>query len=270
MIRRSTAIGSAILVALLLAGCKSGPSKDPLLNLSAGESLVQGKQFMAKKKYSEARKYFTHAFEAEPNSAAGREGLLLAADTLYLDGSSTELIQAEAKYRDFQNRFPTSDRAAYVQFQIAKSLAQRIERPDRDQSVAQKALDAFRDLKRLYPTSEYATQADAEIRAVKQSLAEHEFMVGYFYLRYGLPGASVRRFDNVLHQYPEYEQRDKILYWLGVSYERIRQADKAAETFAKLRADYPKSPFVQKIPASQEKASREKPSQEKPSQEKKG
>jgi len=248
MTRRLTAICGALLFAILLASCKSGPAKDPLLNLSATESLVQGKQYLAKKKYSQARKYFTHAFEAEPNSSAGREGLLLAADTLYLDGANTELIQAEAKYRDFQNRFPTSDRAAYVQFQIARSLAQRIERPDRDQSVAQKALDAFRDLKRLYPTSEYATQADAEIRTVKQNLAEHEFMVGFFYLRYGLPMASVNRFDYLLQQYPEYEQRDKALYWLGVAYERTRQPDKATATFAKLRSEFPHSEFLKKVP----------------------
>ena len=119
-------IAVATLVLVSAVSCKSTETKDPLLNLAASESLVQGKALFEKKKYAQARKYFQHAFEAEPNSSAGREGLLLAADTLYLQGSNTNLIQSEAKYRDFQNRFPTSDRAPYVQFQIARSLVGRI------------------------------------------------------------------------------------------------------------------------------------------------
>ena len=35
---------------------------------------------------------------------------------------------AEGKYRDFQTRFPTSRRAAYVQYQIANSLIERLEK----------------------------------------------------------------------------------------------------------------------------------------------
>ncbi|HVR09743.1 MAG TPA: hypothetical protein VMW75_17000, partial [Thermoanaerobaculia bacterium] len=108
-----------------VAGCKSsrGRSSDPILRLSAEESLVQGKDLLAQQKYSRARPLFTHAFEVEPNSKVGREALLLAADTFFLEGGSSNYTQAEAKYRDYLNRFPTSEQAAYVQFQIANSLA---------------------------------------------------------------------------------------------------------------------------------------------------
>jgi outer membrane protein assembly factor BamD len=227
--------------------CKSsGVRKDPLLDLAAGESLATGKQLFEKHKYSAARKYFQHAFEAEPNSSAGREGLLLAADTLYLDGGTTNLIQSEAKYRDFQNRFPTSEKAPYVQFQIARSLVGRMERPDRDQSVAQKALEALRDLQRLYPTSDYSAQAQEEVKTVRMNLAEHEFLVGRFYLRYGLPGAAVKRLEYLLATYPEYDQRDKVLYHLGRAYTDKGEKDKAQAQFDKLRSDFPQSKFTAK------------------------
>ena len=100
----------------------------------------------------------------EPNSAVGRESLLLAADTYYLQGGTTNYVQAEAKYRDFLNRFPTSDQAAYVQFQIANSLAKRMEKPDRDQNVTRKSMEAYQELIRLYPTSEYAAQAQEQMK----------------------------------------------------------------------------------------------------------
>jgi len=243
---RALRIATAALVLLSVVACKSTETKDPLLNLAAGESLVQGKALFEKKKYAQARKYFQHAFEAEPNSSAGREGLLLAADTLYLQGSNTNLIQSEAKYRDFQNRFPTSDRAPYVQFQIARSLVGRMERPDRDQSVAQKALESLRDLQRLYPTSEYAAQAQEEVGKVRKNLAEHEFMIGRFYLRYGLPAAAVKRLEYLLTTYPEYDEKDKILYHLGRAYREQGEKEKAQAQFDKLRNDFPKSPFAAK------------------------
>ena len=239
-----------LLAALLLAlaGCKSGAAEDPLLQLSAEESLAQGKALLASQKYGRARPYFTHAFEVEPNSPIGREGLLLAADTYYLEGGTTNFVQAEAKYRDYLNRFPTSEQAAYVQFQIANSLAKRMEKPDRDQSVTRKALQAYQELARLYPTSEYAAQAQEQINLVRNNLAEHEFMVGRFYLRYGLPVAAAQRFEVLLRDYPQYPERDKALYNLGLAYELSDKPEEAKKTFDQLRSEFPQSPFLAEIP----------------------
>jgi outer membrane protein assembly factor BamD len=245
--RRTCLLLAALLLAL--AGCRSGrAAEDPLLQLSALESLAQGKELLAQQKYGRARPYFTHAFEVEPNSAIGREGLLLAADTYYQEGGTTNYVQAEAKYRDFLNRFPTSEQAAYVQFQIANSLAKRMEKPDRDQTVTRKALEAYRELARLYPTSEYAAQAQEQIALVQNNLAEHEFAVGRFYLRYGIPVAAVQRFEFLLQEYPQYPGKDKVFYHLGLAYEQMDKPEDAAKAFDRLRAEYPQSPFLAEIP----------------------
>jgi outer membrane protein assembly factor BamD len=247
--KRSAACVLALAMASSLWACRGSRWEDPILKLSAQESLEQGRQLLERKRYGEARKYLQHAFEVEPNSAAGREGLLLAADAYYHDGGSQNLIQAEAKYRDFQKRFPTSDRAAYVQFQLGRSLSARVGRPDRDQSTAVQALEAFRDLVRLYPTSEYAAQGQAEIRKVEDSLAEHEFVVGLFYFRYGLPGAAADRFRRLLDTYPDYSHRDKVLYHLGLSYQKQEKPDESRAAFERLRALHPDSPFLQRLDA---------------------
>ncbi len=233
---------------LAAVGCKSNTPQDPILQLSAEESLAQGKELLAREKYERARPFFTHAFEVEPNSAIGREALLLAADTFYLQGGSSNYVQAEAKYRDFLNRFPTSAQSAYVQFQIANSLAKRMEKPDRDQNVTRKALQAYEELIRLYPTSEYASQAQEQMKAVLINLAEHEFLIGRFYLRYGAPLAAVERFEFLLANYPQYQAKDKIIYHLGVAYGNSNKPDEARKAFERLRAEYPQSPFLQDIP----------------------
>jgi outer membrane protein assembly factor BamD len=235
--------------ALALAGCRSGGApQDPILRLSAEESLAQGKDLLAREKYGAARPYFTHAFEVEPNSAIGREALLLAADTYYLQGGTTNYVQAEAKYRDFLNRFPTSDQAAYVQFQIANSLAKRMEKPDRDQSVTRKALEAYEALIRLYPTSEYASQAQEQMNAVLVNLAEHEFQIGRFYQRYGAPVAAAERYEYLLATYPQYKEKDKVIYYLAVAYVGAGRVDDAVKTFERLQSEYPQSPFLREIP----------------------
>lgn len=241
------AVALAVL-ALAAGGCKGGLKEDPLLALSAAESLAEGKRLMAEEKYNRARPYLIHAFEVEPNSVTGREALLLAADTYYFEGGRTNFVQAESRYRDFLNRFPTSDRAAYAQLQAANSLARRMERPDRDQTPTRQALAAYEELLRLYPTSEYSAQAREQIRLVRDNLAEHEYLVGRFYLRYGIPVASVRRFEFLLETYPEYSEKDKALFYLGEAYRAARRFEDSKAAFTRLRRQFPDSPYLAEVP----------------------
>lgn len=246
--RLAAAAVCTVLAVVSLAGCGAGGRVDPILQLSSQEALAEGKELMADEKYARAREYLTHAFEVAPNSVEGREALLLVADCYYLDGSRSNYIQAEAKYRDYLNRFPTSDRAAYAQFQIANSLAQRMGRPDRDLTASREALEAYQDLLRLYPTSEYAAQGREKMRVVRENLAEHEYMVGQFYLDYRMPRAAVERFEYLLENYPEYSEKDKVLFKLGQAHLRSEQHEEARETFDRLSREFPESEYVAEIP----------------------
>jgi outer membrane protein assembly factor BamD len=247
-IRTWTAV---LLAAAFAVGCGKSIENDPILRLSAEESLVEGKKLLEAEKFARARPYFQHAFEVEPNSPTGREALLLAADTLFLEGSDADLIQAEAKYRDFQNRFPTSDRAPYVQYRIAKSLSRRVERPDRDQAATRRALEAFADLVRLYPTSEYADEARAEMIGVRDRLAEHEYQVGRFYLRFGLPNAAMSRFEGLLEEYPDYGERDKALFHLALAYRRLDRGEDAQAAITRLKSEHADSRWIAELPKEQ-------------------
>jgi len=231
------------LVAVLPA-CGGGEREDPILRLSAAESMEKGRALLEDGKFGRAREYFQHAFEVEPNSAIGREALLLVADALFQQGGSQNFLKAEAKYRDFQNRFPTSASSSYVQFQIAASLEKRIRPPDRDQSTTRKALEAFEDVIRVFPTSEYATQAQERIAAVRQELAESEFLKGRFNQKLRLHQAAVSRYEALLEEFPEYVETDKVLSYLIESLEVLKLEDKAAATRARLSGEFPQSPYL--------------------------
>ncbi|MCB1037094.1 MAG: outer membrane protein assembly factor BamD [Acidobacteria bacterium] len=240
--------GLGICLALIAVGCGGGKRQDPILALSAEEALTQGKMALEAEKFFKARRLLTHAFEVAPNTALGREALLLAADTFFLQGGEANLVQAEAKYRDYMNRFPTSDFAPYVQFQLGNCLAQRTKRADRDQSSTGKALAAYEEVLRLYPTSEYAARAREEIRAVRNQLAEHEYLVGKFYLGYGIYVAAIERLEGVLEDYQDYGEKDKVYLTLGQSYVKAGLNLKAFNIFEKLRREFPESPYVKDIP----------------------
>ncbi|MDH3253889.1 MAG: outer membrane protein assembly factor BamD [Acidobacteriota bacterium] len=235
---------AALLLVVLTTGCGKGVKDDPILRLSAAESLAEGRALMEQEKYARARDYLIHAFEVEPNSAGGREALLMVADAHFLQGGNQNFIKAEAKYRDFQNRFPTSDRAAYVQFQIAKSLASRTLSPDRDQSSTRKALDAYEDVIRLFPTSENVEEARQESAILRATLAESEFVKGHFNLKRGLLKAAIARFEYLLETFPEYQETDKVLYYLAEAYEKSEQSELAHETVERLRSEHPQSEYV--------------------------
>ena len=247
---RVAARASALLLALVLAAC-GGMRDDPILELSSAEALAEGRKLMAEGKFNPARRYFIHAFEVEPNSATGREGLLLAADAYFMAGGEDNLIKADARYRDFVNRFPTSEHAAYAQFQIGLSQSRRIVKPDRDQSISKQALQSLEDVRRFYPTSTYAAQAAEEIERVRDHLAEHDYLVGRFYQRFGLPYSAIQRYEYLLENYPDYDEKDKVLYHLCTAYaDRRGEGDgqRARDVCDRLAREYPESEYVAKIP----------------------
>jgi outer membrane protein assembly factor BamD len=247
--------GLILIVGLLTLGACGGKREDPILRLSAAEALEQGKALLEEKSYRQARKYLIHAFEVEPNSVAGREGLLLAADALFSQDRFDSYVEAEGRYRDFLNRFPTSERADYAQFRMAQSLAQRMEKPNRDQETTRKAIAAFETLIRVYPTSRWTDEARTELAEVRNNLAEHEFIVGHFYFRrsgqnraVSLASAAVSRFEFLLENYPDYDQKDKILAHLCAAHHRLEQVEKATEVCERLRTEYPDSKYRRLVP----------------------
>lgn len=238
------------LLPLLLLATACGKREDPILRLSAAEALAMGKQFLEQKKYFKARQHLTHAFEVEPNSRSGREALLLAADAYFLHGGPDNYIKCEAKYRDFLNRFPTSDQADYAQFRVAQCLSKRVEKPDRDQKVTRDALQSYEELLRLYPTSSYIAEAREDMRMIIDRLAAHELVIGSFYSTFygrGICQATIGRLENLSEDYPSFSQMDAVHYYLGMAYARCRRQEDAERTFATLRRDYPDSDYVPKV-----------------------
>lgn len=262
LFRRAACAAILLTITFVTTGCgRGGPPVDPILALSTQEALERGNQLMEEGKYNRAHKFLTHAFESAPNSREGRGALLRAADALYQAGGVDNYVLCEAKYRDFINRFPTSEQADYAQFQIANCLSQRMEKPDRDQDEAYKALESYEELFRLYPTSDHVDEARTKADSVRNQLAQSEILVGSFYVRYRLCRAAINRLEPVAEDYPTFSDREELLFFLCRAYLQCRQTDQAADVLAEMTRDYPNSKHLQKLQKMLE-ASRKKSEQE--------
>ena len=142
---------------LILAACNRTPRVyravvDPeLLQLSKEQLFQKGEEQFERRKWQRARTYYSHLYESFPNDPLGRRSLLRIADTYYEQGDPVNLVEAQYKYRDFINRYPTSEHADYAMLRIAMCSFKQMERPDRDQAKTKEAVEKFDDMLRAHP-----------------------------------------------------------------------------------------------------------------------
>ncbi len=244
---------ATILATLLIAaGCASTGSKKPdkitteLLSTPKEALFEKGKALIEKKKYDAGRKYLSFVFETYPNDPLGRQALLMVADSFFRQGGSTGYTEARFRYRDFLNRYPGASERDYARYQFAVCYDREHEKPDRDQTSTREAIEQYRALLREFPNTGHSAAANARIHALVDLLAEHEFAVGYFYMRKGAPGAALARFASLEERFPEYGRRDKLFFYEGEVLGRLGRQDEAKRYYARLLEEFPASEFVRK------------------------
>ena len=252
---------------LAISGCASSKptAKQPdkltqeLLTQPKEVLFEKGKALLEKKKYEEARKYLNHVFETYPNEQMGRESLLLVADSYFKQKSSTGYTEARYRYRDYLNRYPGAPQRDYARYQFALCYDKEHEKPDRDQTATREAIEQYRTLIREFPTSGYAGAARERIRQLTDLLAEHDFEIGYFYLRKGSTAAALSRFNSLEQNFPDYGAKDKLYYYQGLALDRLGRKDEARRYFEKVVEAFPQSDFAKKARSKSGAKPSEKP-----------
>ncbi|HEU5250596.1 MAG TPA: outer membrane protein assembly factor BamD [Thermoanaerobaculia bacterium] len=247
----AAAVVAAFAFSLVACSGTKKPDKltQELLSKSKEELFEKGKGLIEKKKYEQGRKYLTFVFETYPNDPLGRDSLLMVADSFFKQGG-TGYTEARFRYRDYLNRYPGAARRDYARYQFALTYDKEIERPDRDQTATREAIDQYRALIREYPTSSFAIAAKERVRVLTDLLAEHDFEVGFFYMRKGAPGAALARFTEVEQRYPEYVGRDKLYFYSGRVLERLGRREEADRYYSRLIEEFPDSEWARKARGS--------------------
>jgi len=205
-----------------------------------------------KSNYDEARLLYNTIVTTYPESIYLPLAKLAAADTFYLEGTTSALIQASAAYRDWLTFFPTDPLADDVMLKLAEVEMRQMGLPDRDISHARKAEQQLKVLLQQFPDTALRPEVNTRLSETQENLAMYNLKVGNFYYdRYtrGVapnPRGAQSRYREIIEKYPNFTYYDAALFRLGVTYVQEEEPDEAAKYFQQILRNYPNSEYTEK------------------------
>jgi outer membrane protein assembly factor BamD len=203
-----------------------------------------------KDNYETARALYSVIINTYPDSVYLPLSKLAIADTFYLEGTTSALIQAGQAYQDWVTFFPTHPLSDDVCMKMGEVEMRRMGLADRDISPARKAEQRLKFCLQQYKTSSLRPDVEVRLREVQNNLADHDLNVAnQYYDKYfrhaanNLKGAQ-SRLREVTEKYPNYERMAEVLYRLGVTYVEEEEPDEATKYFQQLVRMHPNSGFA--------------------------
>jgi len=216
------------------------------------ELFIVATREVRKNNYDVGRLLFQTIITTYPDSPYLPMAKLAVADSFYLEGSTSALIQAGAAYQDWLTFFPTHPLADRVLLKIAESQMRQIGLPDRDSTKAKIAEQRLKALLQQYPNSILRKNAEERLGQVQDNLGLHNLYIGNYYYtlsvnqrKGGLKGAQ-SRYREILDKYPNFSFMDEAIFKLAVTYQIEEETDQAARYFQQIVRDYPNSDYVAK------------------------
>ena len=200
-------------------GCKKTKKTPESKGVSAGQLLTEGEALLKRGKWTEGRQKLRVLEENLPETSEYPKAKLMLADSFFFQ-SSPSYPEAAVEYQSFLNYFPRDERKDYALYHLALCHYASIESAERDQSTTRKAMDAFETLLRETPGSPYVPEVRAKLVQCWRRIAEHEVLVGIFYVNsYHFDGAE-NRLKGALESYPDYVDRERAYFYLGEALRR--------------------------------------------------
>jgi outer membrane protein assembly factor BamD len=240
--RRHLIIAGYGMLALSISGCAVlDVFKSKAAQPSAGsdqELLSRADAAIAQKNTDEGRTNLQRLINQYPESELVPAARLSLARSYF---SEKKYDEARAEYQRFIELFPQHERVDEARYYIGLSYVRQMEKVDRGQTSAKKAIAAFQTLTNEFPDSQYAPDARAKIAQCRRQLAAKELYIGTFYFNQGSYGAAIKRFETVLKEYPGAGYDEQALYYLGESLWELEQKTAAKTVFERLISQFPDS-----------------------------
>lgn len=201
--------------------------------------------------YDTARLLFNTIVTTYPDSAYLSLAKLASADSFYLEGGTSSLIQAAAAYQDWLTFFPTDPLADRVMLKIAECEMRQMGLADRDVTRAKKAEQRLKVLLQQFPNTPLRPEAQTRLNEVQEVLGMHNLKIARFYDdrnnqgKGGLKGAQ-SRLREILEKYKNFSYTDEVLYRLGALYAQEEEPDEAAKYYQQVVRDWPNSDYAER------------------------
>lgn len=179
-----------------------------------------------------------------PDSEYLAKAKLAVADSYYKEGGISGLTQAEIEYRDFITFFPTAPEAPEAQFRIGMAHFRLMGKPDRDRQEALLAEVELKEFLLKYPDNPLMPRVKARLREVQEVLGDSDYGIAKFYYMRGAWAAAKGRFQEIADNYPDYSGADRASWYLGQTFEHMKQPNKAVPYYRQIITEYPMSSMV--------------------------
>ena len=176
---------------------------------------------------------------------------LAIADSFYLEGTTSGLIQAAQSYQDWLTFFPTDPLSDRVMLKMAEAEMRQMGLANRDVTRARKAEQRLKAVLQQFPNTPLRRDVELRLRQVQENLGMHSLQIARFYRdrHYrgvgGLKGAQ-SRLREIVEKYPHFSYLDEVYFMLGNLYIEEEEPDEAAKYFAMVARDYPNSDYAEK------------------------
>ena len=221
----------------LAAPVSTGDQPDKILFEKATNEINHGR-------YDIGRLTLQTMMNTYPDSEYLAKAKLAIADSYYKEGGISGLTQAEIEYRDFITFFPTAPEAPEAQFRIGMAHFHLMGKPDRDRQEALLAEIELKEFLLKYPDNPLMPRVKTRLREVQEVLGDSDYRIARFYFMRGALPAAKGRFQEIVENYPNYSNADQASWYLGQTYEKMRQTDKAVPCYRQIITEYPLSSMV--------------------------
>ena len=205
-----------------------------------------------KGRHDTGRLLFATIINTYPDSPFLPLAKLAIADSFFLEGTTSALIQAAQAYQDWLTFFPTDPLADDASLKVAEAEMRQMGLSDRDISHAKKAEQRLKVLLQQYPKSPLRATVEARLQEVQENLAMHNLQIARFYYdvkfstgKGGLKGAQ-SRLKEITDKYPCFSFNDEVFYRLASTYQAEEEPDEAARYYQKLVQEFPDSEYNEK------------------------
>ena len=174
-----------------------------------------------------------------------------------------DMVQAPYSFKNVAQSFPNSKYAEECAYMSAYCLYLDSPRSSLDQTSTKDAIQSLQLFINQYPTSERVATCNNQIDQLREKIQQKDFEIALMYYKMGIYmdgyKSAIRSFSNLLTDYPDTKQREKIMYYVfmskyrfginSISEKRKNRLTEAVNAYRELQMNYPNGTYTKSASA---------------------
>ena len=231
-------IFSLLLISISCSSNSSNKKQQESSERSVEEIYNSAMDYINDNKFSKAHDEFVEVERLHPYSIWANRSQIMSSYVNYKLNKYAESVSGAMRYIELH---PGASDIDYAYYLIALNYYEQINDYRRDQSFTRKALEAFNNLIRRFPNSDYSKDAKLKLDLVNDHLAAKEMDIGRTYQNLDNYISAINRFKAVVELYSKTSHVPEALARLTETYYRLGLYNEAKVYASVLGHNYPEN-----------------------------